>query len=185
MSARRRMRRKASSSASQVEPTKSASNSLDWDSPSAKTGTVKRRPVSGDPFHEEREKNDYRDKTEAFEEDPRRSGRKMNVGIIPGPTRAAISGTNASRSRDLIDQCRFMIRRPTLGVLRAKWVSRLRPGVWQVMYWGSRSFIKQISWVRVTGGMHQRRFRYFGVGNIRIIRRFIWGNISCEIHACL
>lgn len=70
------MRRKASSSASQVEPTKSASNSLDWDSPSAKTGTVKRRPVSGDPFHEEREKNDYRDKTEAFEEDPRRPGRK-------------------------------------------------------------------------------------------------------------
>lgn len=52
MSSKRRMRKRAPS---QAEPAKSASNSLDWDSPSTKTGTVKRRPASGDSFLQDSE----------------------------------------------------------------------------------------------------------------------------------
>lgn len=52
MSSKRRMRKRAPS---QVEVAKSASNSLDWDSPSTKTGTVKRRPASGDSFLQDSE----------------------------------------------------------------------------------------------------------------------------------
>ncbi|KAG5886683.1 hypothetical protein JTB14_007085 [Gonioctena quinquepunctata] len=47
----KQQRRKAVVS-SYVEAPKSASNSLDWDSPSTKTGTVKRRPNSSDSYAE-------------------------------------------------------------------------------------------------------------------------------------
>ncbi|GJQ87039.1 hypothetical protein Trydic_g12619 [Trypoxylus dichotomus] len=63
MSSKRLAQRKGVVSSSAV--VNGASNSLDWDSPSAKTGTVKRRPVSSDCSPAARNKdNSYRtDKT--------------------------------------------------------------------------------------------------------------------------